>query len=274
MKHQFIRYLMKNYSLTRRLLIIIILASQLSSIALALPENTQEIQKIFNDALANQDKGQFQIAINKYLEIINKNHLSPEILYNTGNAFLKLDKIGMAIAFYLQAKNMVPHDPDILFNLQFARSKVQSNDSIKRSIYQELIEKFSLNEYAIFFSLALWLFFMVQILRTVKPAIISRFQKAQFFITTIFILSSVLLMLSLIERFNQNYAIISTPVVSVHQAPFSESRITFKLNDGTETYLKSIQDDWLEIIDGHNRTGWIQSSNAVIINKGFIKFNH
>lgn len=46
----------------------------------------------------------------------------PRVLYNLGNAYFKTNKIGRAIQCFRQARRLSPRDPDIEFNLNFARN--------------------------------------------------------------------------------------------------------------------------------------------------------
>uniref|UniRef100_A0A7C4GFY3 Tetratricopeptide repeat protein n=1 Tax=candidate division WOR-3 bacterium TaxID=2052148 RepID=A0A7C4GFY3_UNCW3 len=44
-----------------------------------------------------------------------------EVYFNRGNAWFKQGKVGKAIADYLRAWALSPHDPDIRYNLEFSR---------------------------------------------------------------------------------------------------------------------------------------------------------
>ena len=48
--------------------------------------------------------------------------LAAGVFYNRGNARFKLGQVGRAIADYLRAEVLDPHDPDIRHNLDFARA--------------------------------------------------------------------------------------------------------------------------------------------------------
>ena len=48
--------------------------------------------------------------------------LAADVFYNRGNARFKLGQVGRAIADYLRAEALDPHDPHTRQNLDFARS--------------------------------------------------------------------------------------------------------------------------------------------------------
>jgi tetratricopeptide (TPR) repeat protein len=47
------------------------------------------------------------------------------LAYNLGNAYLKHGDLGHAILWYERARRLAPRDPEILFNLNFARSQLK-----------------------------------------------------------------------------------------------------------------------------------------------------
>lgn len=67
------------------------------------------------------EAGQFQEAVVLYDSAL-KFLAAAEIYYNRGNAHFKLGELGYAMADYLRAAALKPHDPDIKNNIVFVRN--------------------------------------------------------------------------------------------------------------------------------------------------------
>lgn len=70
--------------------------------------NTAYEQKDYNQAITCYEEARLQAD-------------DPRLWYNLGNAYFKTNKIGQAILCYRRARCLAPRDPDIAFNLNFAR---------------------------------------------------------------------------------------------------------------------------------------------------------
>lgn len=84
-------------------------------------------------ARANEQyaKGDFTEAATSYQHLIDSGYHSPELYYNLGNAYYKLNELPSAILFYEKAHKIRPGDEDIKVNLQLANSKI--TDKIEAS---------------------------------------------------------------------------------------------------------------------------------------------
>ena len=68
-------------------------------------------------------KGNFEKAAQYYEGIISLGYESPEVYFNLGNSYYKLDKIGTSVLNYERAKKLSPYDEDINFNLKLSNQK-------------------------------------------------------------------------------------------------------------------------------------------------------
>ncbi|MFI5164535.1 MAG: hypothetical protein ACHQHP_04720, partial [Bacteroidia bacterium] len=68
-------------------------------------------------------KGNFEKAAADYEGIISLGFESPEVYFNLGNSYYKLEKIGMSVLNYERAKKLSPYDDDINFNLKLTNQK-------------------------------------------------------------------------------------------------------------------------------------------------------
>ena len=66
--------------------------------------------------------GRYEQAIDQWEKIVRSGVANAELFYNLGNACLKADRLGPAILWYERAARLRPNDPDLRFNLDYARS--------------------------------------------------------------------------------------------------------------------------------------------------------
>ncbi|MEK6616642.1 MAG: hypothetical protein AABZ32_11135, partial [Bacteroidota bacterium] len=78
---------------------------------------------LLDSACTAYSKGNFQEASEYYEGIISLGYESSEVYFNLGNAYYKLDKIGMSVLNYERAKKLSPQDEDINVNLKLANQK-------------------------------------------------------------------------------------------------------------------------------------------------------
>lgn len=68
-------------------------------------------------------QGKFEEAISVYESMLLKDMQNPYLFYNIGNAYMKLNKTGHALANYSKAFNLLPRNSDIKHNLDFAMKR-------------------------------------------------------------------------------------------------------------------------------------------------------
>lgn len=70
-------------------------------------------------AQRHYEGGQFDQAVAAYEKLMIRHRQNGHILYNLGNAYYKNGQRGAAIAAYLNAKRLLPRDPDVMANLLY-----------------------------------------------------------------------------------------------------------------------------------------------------------
>ncbi|MDP7016918.1 MAG: tetratricopeptide repeat protein [Pirellulaceae bacterium] len=82
-------------------------------------ERFQEAQQVFAAATTRDD---YLRAASLYESIIAEGSESSVVLFNLGNAYMRADERGRAVACYLRAQRYRPRDPYVAANLQAARA--------------------------------------------------------------------------------------------------------------------------------------------------------
>jgi tetratricopeptide (TPR) repeat protein len=94
----------------------------LLALAAATPCWGQDPTRQFITALEAYKSGDYAAAISGLESIADSGVRNGELFYNIGNAHLKNNDLGRAILWYERARRLIPNDPDLNFNLTYARS--------------------------------------------------------------------------------------------------------------------------------------------------------
>ena len=70
------------------------------------------------------NKGEFELAINEYNKILENELHSPELYFNLGNCFYKLNEVAKSNFYFEKALILSPKDQYILKNLSFAKNMI------------------------------------------------------------------------------------------------------------------------------------------------------
>jgi len=76
-----------------------------------------------SQAVEAYDQGRYADAAVGFLALVEAGFANGELYYNLGNTYLKSDDLGRAILWYERARRWLPRDPDLAFNLEYARSQ-------------------------------------------------------------------------------------------------------------------------------------------------------
>ena len=84
--------------------------------------SNQAIDDLFQKSNEYYTNGDYQNAVNGYLDVLDSGFESSELYFNLGNSFYKLNNIPDSNFYYEKAKLISPNDEDILTNLIFAKN--------------------------------------------------------------------------------------------------------------------------------------------------------
>jgi len=233
--------------------------------------NTQSIDNLFEESNDLYTNGDYQNAVEGYLDILKSGFESAELYFNIGNSFYKLNNIPESNYYYEKAKSISPNDDDILTNLSFAQNlridkietlPVTDIQNLKLSILDLLSEKG-------------WSFMLISLIWMMCFAFTfyilsndSKFKRSFFSISLLFlILSSFTLFVNIEKKKNSEikYAIIYDKEIEVWSEPNNISELKFLLHEGTKVKQIDVIEDWLNIQLENGTIGWIQSSSLRIL---------
>lgn len=223
----------------------------------------QDLDFLFDKANNAYQSENFVEAIKLYENILKDGQISGKLYYNLGNAYYKNDEIGKAILYYEKAKQLMPDNESLLFNLKLANVKVKDRiqmppDSFVMKLHKTFINIFSLPIWAVIFSSFLLtasiLFFLQTLITKMKGKFVQNTIVILIFVA-IFTIYPIYSKYS-IEELNQKGVLINS-YGEVYAAPDGESTKLFNIHEGTLFNILDSDGNWLkiELIDG--KQGWL-----------------
>ncbi len=244
----------------------------LSLILLAFIAKSQSFDTQLLQAQDLYSNAKYDSAALIYQSIIDSGYQSPELYYNMGNAYFKLQEIPSAILYYEKALKLRPSDENIQYNLNLCNTMIP--DRIEKvpklffiQWYENLYNYFPIDTWASIgiglfsiFSILLLIFFLTN--KTIVKKI--GFWSAIFF-----------LMLSLFSFFltsqkyasfkNHNEAIVFTPSITIKSSPSKNSVDLFVIHEGTKVTILDNVGNWKKIKIQNGSVGWMESEHLQII---------
>jgi tetratricopeptide (TPR) repeat protein len=237
-------------------------------ISLANTEVRGNVVRLFDSANTLYTENNFEAAINIYEEIIAAGIESPELYFNLGNAYYRLNRLSGAILNYERALKLSPRDEDIRFNLDIARSHLRDRIEELPEFFlnrwlRNLSALMTTNQWALagVFFFILLLFFLTGFLFT--RSLSSR--KALFvliLISAFFTLAAV--GLSWIQKkhlTDRTQAIVTLPALVVKSSPDENSTDLFVIHEGTKLRITGELTDWWEIKLADGKKGWVKEGS-------------
>lgn len=87
-----------------------------------MPAIASEQARQFLAGLEAYKAGDYQTAVDRFEAIADSGVVNGRLYYNLGNAYLKSNRLGPALLWYERALRLIPDDPDLRFNINYARS--------------------------------------------------------------------------------------------------------------------------------------------------------
>lgn len=228
-------------------------------------ENT----KRFLIANAAYEQGDYKKAIETYSLMLSQERANGEIHFNLGNSFFRSNQLGQAIFHFRKALQFIPRDPDIRYNLAFAREKVSDQIEEGSSFSTRLFaftEFFTMREHyfivlflaLISFSVSLANLYLKRGVAPLAPAT----KWTQNIMVAILILS--LLTLFVRERTVLAFGVVAAHQISVYSGFERDSVVIFRLHEGVEfDRTDSAGKDWTQITLADGNKGWVRNTEIL-----------
>ena len=226
-----------------------------------------EQTRSYLEAIEQYQQRNYAQAAASFLAIVDNGVQNGKLFYNLGNAYLKEGLLGHAILWYERALLMIPDDPDLRFNHNYAVSLTKDRIETKSQslwrilfFWNHLLSPEVIRWLAIIVNLAFWSLLLVRILLKKKPL------KA----TTIFLLL-ILLCLAATATYNYYYRSTNTAaIILVDEAPVrsglsDQATELFVLHAGTKVRVKREINGFYRIHFAEGKIGWLPKESVGVI---------
>jgi tetratricopeptide (TPR) repeat protein len=218
----------------------------------------------FSEANELYAKGKFSEAAGIYERILNAGKISHDLLFNYGNAEYKSGHLGRAIAAYRQAALLSPRDAEVNANLAFVREQVQGS-TIRESRWRGWLGQLTLNEWALLTAATFWVTFISLTARQIRPALGVKLKNATLTFVTLTILFSATLGWRVAIHFSKQTAVVIAAEATARSGPFDEAQSAFTTRDGAELAVFGRHGDWLQVVNGAGKIGWLPVKQVEIL---------
>jgi len=227
---------------------------------------------LFKAAVEDYRKGQYSTAADKFLKIYRDGIQNHILLYNLGNCYYRMNKIGHAVLMWEKALKLEPNDEATRQNLEFASRKLQDKfepgqQHFIGAILSGIASMLDADGWTILTIIIFWitgiLFFIFQ---TTKKHTLKR---------VAMYLSALLLLLTIIsvaftaagynELRNEQYAVLLADKIQVKSGPSTNNPTLFILHEGVKMKIEGEQDNWMRISLPNGYNGWIPADSIGII---------
>ena len=228
----------------------------------------------FDAANKLYEEGKFADAASRYEQLLQDGPAAVAY-FNLGNAWFKAGQTGRAVAAWRQAERLTPRDPNVRFNLQFARKRVLGNDAPADPLWPRFLRALTLNEWTILATIMLWIWFLLLALRELKPDLrrVLRGYTAVAGIDVLLVGGCLAAAAALQHRAHP--AVVIVPSAIARTGPLDEAKPVkdLSLRDGAEVSVLDQKEVtaadkkqlWFQVRDLAGRSGWVKSDQVLLL---------
>jgi tetratricopeptide (TPR) repeat protein len=87
------------------------------------PDSPGAVSRQFDAANEVYAQGRYEEAVEGYRDLLESGHASAALYHNLGNAYVRLDRVGLAVWAYERGRRLRPDDPRLRHNLDYVRRR-------------------------------------------------------------------------------------------------------------------------------------------------------
>jgi tetratricopeptide (TPR) repeat protein len=222
----------------------------------------QEHGRKFLAAMEAYKSGDYAAAVKDLEAIAATGVRNGQLYYNLGNAYLRNDDLGRAILWYERALTLIPNDPDLRFNYEYARSLTKDLQEGGPSPLMRILFFWVYDLSArtiIILALACNLIFwgLAIAWRLTRRRALRHALLATVVPTLIFALTAAY---NFFEAAHHTSAVVLPPAVAVRSGLKTTSTELFELHAGAKVKIVRQMEGHVQIRFSEDKIGWIPSS--------------
>jgi tetratricopeptide (TPR) repeat protein len=217
----------------------------------------------FKDGVEAYKKADYKGAIEDFEDIIKGERENGEVYFNLGNSYFKNKNLGKAILNYKRAKELMPRDSDLKYNLQYALAQVKETEKERGNVFTRLKEE-HLNFYTtgemvgitVVLTFIIALIFLLALYLKWKNILFYVISGTMTFLWLVFACGVCLKIQS-----DQDEAVILKETPATFE-PRKGATTYFVLNEGHAVHIVQKDGEWLKIRRPDGKLGWIPLESA------------
>ncbi len=239
----------------------------MATIAAVTVSGAAERPRLFLDGVSSYNEGAYHEAVSAFQAIAESGICNEKLFYNLGNACLKEGKIGCAVLWYERAFRLDPHDPDLVFNLDYARSLTRDMKEEKVNpfigvffFWKDMLGDAAVRWTAIFLNLCFWGLLTAQAIRRKKT-----FPFVRHLILGVVLVFLVTACHDYYVTLHVKTAVIIPAEVSVRSGLADDATELFVLHEGTTVSIEKEKSGYSRIYFSRGKIGWIKNDALEVI---------
>ncbi|MFC1811615.1 tetratricopeptide repeat protein [Thermodesulfobacteriota bacterium] len=226
-----------------------------------------ELTMAFLDGIKYYKAEEYAKAASAFSGVADAGIKNGKLFYNLGNAYLKNGRLGHAVLWYERALRLIPDDPDLKFNHEYALSLIKDeaddgNLPIFRVLFfwKHLMSSTTIQWTGIMLNLLAVLMLTVQVVRKKKKVKTTAY--------LLLILAGIFILTAFYNFYETAYikkAVILPEQVSVRSGLTENSTELFVLHTGTKVKIEKENKAFFRIFFSDGKIGWIKKSDAGVI---------
>lgn len=235
-----------------------------------------ESKGLFEQGVDAYRQGDFYQAVSFFKELADKklqeNEESPELYYNLGNAYYKVDNFGYARLYYEKALLLKPDYEEATHNVRLLQQKIEDkiydNDMfIAQNIYTS-VEYWLPSNYWNLIGIVTFVVFLIIVaifFRTETETKRKIFFYLGLVVLFVCVISNVFAARQAFDIRNRNSAIVINSTIKMFGQPNDRDSEVGLLHLGTKIQIEKEDKDWVKIKTNKGERGWIESDKIAII---------
>ena len=209
---------------------------------------------LFEQANQAYSRGDYQQAINLYLEVAAEEGVSGSLLYNLANSYAAAGQVGRAVLNYERALRLAPGNSDIQANLE----QVRKDAGLYRDdtpIYERLADLLEADQWLLLSGAAFLLLAVASLVANLTQKIAAA--PLQLLIGGCLLIITVTLPPALLRYQSWNDGVVTEGEVKLLISPFPEAASAGAIKEGRLVHPGKTHGDYVLVRDRTGRSGWI-----------------
>ena len=251
--------------LQRLFLVAMVASAILAALASGILAQEPSAAEMMDSANRQYERGEYAEAVQQYEALVALGYRDTALHYNLGNAYLQRGDLGRSILNYLRAEELSPRDPDIVANLELARSRTVDQlqvegDSLVASVSDFGRRWATAGEFGIA-ALLLWAITGIAVAAVIlRPAIRGRaVLRGGAAVSFVAMLAALALLLSILHSNPyESTGVVTAGTVEALSGPGPQFAGEFTLHSGAQVRLVDSRHGWLQVaLPGGELQGWL-----------------